>query len=91
MHTPTPKPHPAAVAATPSHTASSWYGVFGCTGRVSSRGAWYRLMVVAVRSSTVGEPCSTPPVWATLQRELLRKITDACVEFFEHYFDPQTG
>lgn len=47
-------------------------------------------MVVAVRSSTVGEPCSTPPVWATLQRELLRKITDACVEFFEHYFDPQT-
>ena len=31
------------------------------------------------------------PTWAHLERELLAKQTEACVEFFEHYFDQQTG
>ena len=42
-------------------------------------------------SSVVDTKFSEPPQWATLQRELLAKQTDACVEFFEHYFDTETG
>jgi hypothetical protein len=32
-----------------------------------------------------------PPAWALLERELLARQTDACVEFFSHYFDASTG
>ena len=28
-----------------------------------------------------------PPPWALLERELIRAVTQACQEFFEHYFD----
>src|SRR5947209_13038279 len=29
----------------------------------------------------------SPPPWALLERELLRANTQACLEFFDHYFD----
>lgn len=29
----------------------------------------------------------TPPTWALLERQLLKAISDACAQFFDHYFD----
>ena len=28
-----------------------------------------------------------PPTWALLERQLLKAMSDACVQFFDHYFD----
>jgi hypothetical protein len=28
-----------------------------------------------------------PPQWALLERQLLKAQSDACIAFFEHYFD----
>ena len=41
---------------------------------------------MAPRALHIDEPM-TPPHWALLQRELIRAETQACEEFFEHYFD----
>ena len=43
-----------------------------------------------VMSLTVGTPMP-PPKWAELERELLAQSGEACAEFFEKYFDAQTG
>eukprot|EP01049_Picozoa_sp_SAG25_P003577 SAG25_NODE_207_length_11874_cov_27.396773_8_plen_199_part_00 len=39
---------------------------------------------------TLSTPCA-PPLWALLERQLLADMSEACVEFFEHYFDQPTG
>ena len=42
-------------------------------------------------TSVLSTKLAAAPEWARLQRELLDKQTEACVEFFEHYFHPDTG
>eukprot|EP01048_Picozoa_sp_COSAG05_P035650 COSAG05_NODE_15614_length_365_cov_0.969925_1_plen_62_part_10 len=46
--------------------------------------------MVVVAAANVGQEAAIP-AWAHMERDLLARQTDACVEFFEHYFDPQTG
>ena len=46
--------------------------------------------MAATPTLSIGTPAA-PPHWALLERELLNGISEGCVEFFEHYFDPKTG
>ena len=32
-----------------------------------------------------------PPEWALLERELLRANTEACIKFWDRYFNPNNG
>src|SRR5438093_2662385 len=51
------------------------------------------LFLLATKLSMAGEvnvvidSPMTPPAWALLERELLRANTQACLEFFNRYFD----
>ena len=59
-------------------------------GRIAGALAMVCGMVVAARAEppklSLSAPMS-PPVWALLERELLRANADACEEFFARYFD----
>eukprot|EP01047_Picozoa_sp_COSAG01_P107293 COSAG01_NODE_36315_length_519_cov_1.350000_1_plen_84_part_01 len=38
----------------------------------------------------LGQPAA-PPRWAKLEHELLAKLSDGCLQFYDKYFDPANG
>ena len=63
-------------------------------GFLMGSAATIALLPLKLNAATTGFSISTPmepPEWALLERELLRANTQACVKFWERYFNADTG